>query len=106
MEKSFNFHPTHINLCFALALQLIGVGGEHNGATLTAFLDLPDSHKQRRNMNVLENYMHETAEEVKKTSQDMALSEEVSETINLPEGTVMQPVTYVTNTLEYVLQYQ
>ncbi len=78
-----------INLRFALALQLLGVGGEH-AATVSAFLDLPDAHKWRRDFNVLESYMHDASEEVKNKSQDVALSQEVCATINLPEGPVPQ----------------
>jgi len=78
-----------INLRFALALQLLGVGGEH-AATITAFLDLPNAHKWRRDFNLLESYMHDASKEVKNKSQETALSLEDGATINLPEGTVPQ----------------
>ena len=78
-----------INLRFALALQLLGVGGEH-AATVAAFLDLPYAHKWRRDFNLLESYMHDASKEVNNKSQETALSLEVGATINLPEGIVPQ----------------
>jgi hypothetical protein len=70
-----------INLRFSLALQLMGVGGEH-AAILTSFLDLPESVKWNRWFNVLEQYTHTAVEEVKVLSQQAAVEEEVLETIN------------------------
>jgi hypothetical protein len=53
-----------INLRFAFALQLMGVGGEH-AAILAAFLDLPEPRKWSRQFNVLEKFSYEAVQKIK-----------------------------------------
>jgi hypothetical protein len=78
-----------INLQFALALQQIGVGGQHAG-TITSFLGLPDSHKWPRQFSVLEKFMYPTVEALKCKTQIQATEEEILETLDLPNKAVDQ----------------
>lgn len=68
-----------INLHFCLALQLMGVGGEH-ARTLAPFLDLPESEKWPRQFISLESFLHNTIEDVKCESQQKATEEEIIQT--------------------------
>jgi hypothetical protein len=77
-----------INLRLCLALQLMGVGGEH-AKTLTSFLDLPDSHKWPRNFQVLEQFLYKSVEKIKCQSQEQAAEEEVIKT-NVPNSLIEQ----------------
>jgi hypothetical protein len=70
-----------INLRFAFALQLMGVGGNH-AAILTAFLDLPEPRKWNRQFNVLEKFTYEAAQKITEFSQIKCAEEEVLATIN------------------------
>jgi hypothetical protein len=54
-----------INILFSLALQMMGVGGEH-GAMLAAFLNLPDPKKWNRQFSILENYTFDAIQKIKK----------------------------------------
>jgi hypothetical protein len=78
-----------INLRFALALQQIGGGGQH-AATITSFLDLPDSHKWPHQFSVLEKFMYPTVEALKCKTQIQATEEEILETLDLPDKAVEQ----------------
>jgi len=77
-----------INLCLCLALQLMGVGGEH-AQTITSFLDLLEPHKWPRQFNVLENFLHKSTEAVKCQSQEIAVEEEKLLT-NIPDSSIEQ----------------
>jgi hypothetical protein len=56
-------------------------GGKH-AAILTAFLNLPDATKWTWQFHVLENFDYDAIQKVKNSSQDEAVQEEVSETVN------------------------
>jgi len=77
-----------INLKLCLALQLMGVGGEH-ARTITSFSDLPEPHKWPQQFNVLENFLHKTTEAVKCQSKDIAVEEEKILTI-VPDSSIEQ----------------
>ena len=78
-----------INLRFCMALQLMGVGGEH-AAVLSSFLDLPESWKWQQNFTLLEKYTHDAMQLIKTASQHKAVEEEVLETLGDKEHTVEQ----------------
>jgi len=69
-----------LNLRFCLALQLMGVGGQH-AATMAAFLDLPEPAKWNRQFNRLENFTYEAVQKVKDNSQLKAAEDEILATI-------------------------
>jgi hypothetical protein len=77
-----------INLRLCLAMQLMGVGGEH-ARTLTSFLDLPESHKWPHNFRVLEQFLHPAVEELKHESQVQAVQQEIIMT-NVPGSLIDQ----------------
>jgi hypothetical protein len=70
-----------INILLSFALQLMGVGGQH-AAILAAFLNLSEATKWNRQFHVLENFTYDVIQKVKNSSQDKAVQEEVSETVN------------------------
>jgi hypothetical protein len=45
-----------VNIRYCTALQMIGVGGEHD-AVMTALLDLPDPHKWPPQFSVIEKHL-------------------------------------------------
>jgi ribosomal protein L37AE/L43A len=69
-----------INIKFSVALQMIGVGGQH-ASTLAAFLDLPESHKWPRHFTTLEKFMHSGIDMIKIKSQEMSTKTEVSQAV-------------------------
>ena len=87
-KKTERQHETNSDLCkydvnlrFCVALQLIGVGGEH-ASVLAAFLNLPFPRKWRRDFNVLENFLYDSVEKTKEDSQHKAMQEEILQTLN------------------------
>ncbi len=82
-----------INIEFCLAMQLLGLGGEH-ASVLAAFLDLPEPHKWRCQFCVLEKFLCPIMEGIKVQCQELAAETEVSLTIasieNAIEQTLMQ----------------
>jgi hypothetical protein len=66
MTKS-NLCHYDINVRYVIALQLLGLGGEH-AAVMAAFLDLPEPHKWRRQFKVVEKLLSPMMEEKKKLS--------------------------------------
>jgi hypothetical protein len=77
-----------INVKFCLALQLMGVGGQH-ASILTSFLDLPEPHKWPRQFSTLEKFLHKSTEKVKCESQQKGTEEEVIMT-NVPDSCIEQ----------------
>jgi hypothetical protein len=77
-----------INIRFCLALQLMGVGGQH-ASILTAFLDLPEPHKWPRQFSTVEKFLHKSTEKVKCESQEKATEEEIIMT-NVPDSCIEQ----------------
>jgi hypothetical protein len=78
-----------INLRFAFALQLMGVGGEH-AAILTESLDLPEPRKWNRQFHVLEKFTYEAVQKIKEFSQIKCAEEEVLATINKESNALEQ----------------
>jgi hypothetical protein len=89
METKSDLCKYAINLRFSLALQLMGVGGQH-AAIMAAFLDLPEPHKWKRMFTVAEKFTHEAITKVKEVSQTMAVQEEVLETVSQENNGVEQ----------------
>jgi len=77
-----------LNLRLCLAMQLMGVGGEH-AKTLTSFLDLPESLKWPRNFRILEQFLHKSVEKIKCESQEQAVEKEIYLT-NTPDSPIEQ----------------
>jgi hypothetical protein len=107
-EKTTNFAATGSDLCqyainlkFCFALQSMGIGGEH-ALILTAFLDLPDSHKWPRQFSVLEKFTHATLESMKCKTQGKATEEEVIATMDLPNDEVPQYVLEANNPMRQI----
>jgi hypothetical protein len=67
----------------------MGIVREH-APILTAFLDLPESHKWPRQFSVLEKFMNAMLESVECKTQDKATEEEVIATMDLPNDAVLQ----------------
>ena len=74
-----------VNIKFSIALQMIGVGGQH-ASTSAAFLDLPESHKWPRHFATLEKYMHSAIHAIKLRSQEISTKLEVSQAVLEADG--------------------
>jgi hypothetical protein len=90
-----------INILFSMALQLMGVGGEH-GASLSAFLNLPDPRKWNRQFNVLENFTHNAIQKVKNLSEKEAAQEEVTKTLQEDDNPIEQNLLEIDLPLHHV----
>jgi len=88
MTKS-NLCHYDINVRYVIALQLLGLGGEH-AAVMAAFLDLPEPHKWRRQFKVVEKLLSPMMEEIKQNCQEDAAEKEVQLTLNATENVVEQ----------------
>lgn len=77
-----------VNLRFCLALQSMGVGEEH-ARIVASFLDLLESQKWPNNFRMLENFFHNTTEELKHDSQQKVTDEEIILT-NVPSSKIEQ----------------
>jgi len=78
-----------INVRYCIALQLLGLGGEH-AAVMSAFLDLPEPHKWRCQFKVVEKLLSPMMEEIKQNSQEDAAENEVELTLDATENVVEQ----------------
>jgi hypothetical protein len=78
-----------INVKFCLAMQLLGLGGEH-ASVLAAFLDLPEPHKWRHQFSVLEKFLCPIMEGIKVQCQELAAETEVSLTMASTENAIEQ----------------
>ena len=78
-----------INIRFCLAMQLLGLGGEH-AAVLSAFLDLPNPEKWRRQFGVIEKALHPTMDDIKRNCQEEAAEKEVALTLDSEDHPIEQ----------------